>query len=70
MSAALWVPLWLASIAGAGLIGRHKGYQYTGFVLGALLSVLGVVIIALKRPRGYIGAEWEQAKQDTTGEDR
>ena len=69
MSAILWVPLWLISIVAAGLIGKSKGYPYGGFILGALLSVLGVIIILLKRPAGQsVHTDWEQIKRQTGGD--
>jgi hypothetical protein len=69
MSAALWVPLWLISIPTAGVIGRSKGYPYRGFVLGALLSIIGVIIILLRRPAGQsVHTDWEQIKQESRGD--
>lgn len=68
MSAALWVPLWLISIPTAGAIGRSKGYPYRGFVLGALLSMIGVIIILLRRPADQsVHTDWEQIKQESRG---
>jgi hypothetical protein len=69
MSAALWIPLWLMSIPAAGFIGRSKGYPYRGFILGAVLSILGVVIILLRRPAGRsVHTDWEQIKQESRGD--
>lgn len=69
MSAALWVPLWIISIGAAGLIGKSKGYPYRGFVLGALLSVLGVIVIACRRPAGQsVHTDWEQVKRHMGGD--
>jgi len=69
MAAAIWVPLWLISIVAGGLVGRVKGYRYRGFVLGALLSIPGLVIILIMRPAGQsVHTDWEQIKRQSGGD--
>ncbi len=68
MSAALWIPLWLISILVAGFIGKSKGYPYRGFILGAVLSILGVIIVLLRRPAGEsVHTDWEEIKRQSRG---
>jgi hypothetical protein len=69
MSAVIWVPLWLISIVVGGLAGKAKGYPYRGFVLGAVLSILGLIIILLMRPAGQsVHTDWEQIKRQSGGD--
>jgi len=69
VAAAIWVPLWLISIVAGGLVGRVKGYRYRGFVLGALLSIPGLVIILIMRPAGQsVHTDWEQIKRQSGGD--
>lgn len=69
MPAAIGIPLWLISIVAGGLVGRAKGYPYRGFVLGAVLSVLGLIIILMTRPAGQsVHTDWEEIKRQSGGD--
>jgi uncharacterized protein (DUF983 family) len=47
----MWVALiWIPAVIVGGIIGSRKGKGGLGFVLGLLLSWLGVIIIAVVQP--------------------
>ena len=76
MTPAPWVIIAAAVTGAAGLlIGSRKGHPVWGFFLGLLLSVIGLVIIAVTRPaQAQSGqhreppagplAAWREARRD------
>lgn len=55
--------IWALSIGAAAIIGSYKGRTGTGVLLGALLGVIGVIVIACLPATYEIKVEREARRQ-------